>query len=236
MYAAELAEIQRRGYVVVAVKDNVRPMGFVDGEGNLQGLEIDLAHRLAEELLGDPQAVVLQPVSNQDRLTAVLEGEVDLAIARVTATASRSRIVNLSEPYYSDGTALITRNASIRRLSDLSRQFIAVLEGSSSIATVQSLLPSALLVGVSSYEEARQWLETGQADAFAADASVLAGWVQDEPAYFLLPTLLSAEPLAVVMPRGVQYDDLRRRVNGAIARWRDEGWLQERIQYWGLPQ
>lgn len=78
-------------------------------------------------------------------------------------------------------------------------------------------------------------LESGVAAAFAADASVLSGWVQEYPQYQLLPTLLSAEPLAVVMPKGVQYDQLRRRVNAAITRYLAAGWLQQREAFWGLP-
>jgi polar amino acid transport system substrate-binding protein len=100
---------------------------------------------------------------------------------------------------------------------------------------VRSRLPSVRLTGVDSYEAAQSLLESGEAIAFAADASVLSGWAQENPNYHLLPTLLSAEALSVVMPRGVQYDDLRRRVNEAIARLHEEGWLEERANYWGLP-
>jgi polar amino acid transport system substrate-binding protein len=114
VWSAELKEIEQRGQLIVAVKDNLRPLGFRDATGNLQGLEIDIAKRLAEELLGKPDAVVLQPVKNIDRLNVVLEGKVDLAIARVTATASRSRLVDLSRPYYLDGTGLVTKDASIQ--------------------------------------------------------------------------------------------------------------------------
>lgn len=79
--AAELEEIQQRGYLIVAVKDNVPPLGFRNEAGELVGLEVDLARRLAQELLGRSDAVVLQPVANQERLDAVLQGEVDMAIA-----------------------------------------------------------------------------------------------------------------------------------------------------------
>lgn len=233
--AAELEEIQERGYLIVAVKDNVPPLGFRNEAGELAGLEVDLAHRLAQELLGQPDAVVLQPVANQERLSAVLQGEVDMAIARVTVTASRSRVIDFSLPYYLDGTALITPDPTVQQFSDLRGQTVAVLNGSSTISVVRSRLPSVRLTGVDSYEAAQSLLESGEAIAFAADASVLTGWVQDNPDYHLLPTLLSAEALSVVMPRGVQYDDLRRRVNEAIARLHEEGWLEERANYWGLP-
>jgi polar amino acid transport system substrate-binding protein len=61
--AATMTEIQQRGYLNMAVKDNLRPLGFRDDKGNLQGLEIDLAKRLASDLLGKADAVKLQPVA-----------------------------------------------------------------------------------------------------------------------------------------------------------------------------
>ncbi|HBB32325.1 MAG TPA: ABC transporter substrate-binding protein [Cyanobacteria bacterium UBA9273] len=232
---AELEEIQKRGELIVAIKDNLRPLGFRDGAGNLQGLEIDIARRLAAELLGNPDAVVLQPVMNRDRLNVVLEGKVDLTIARVTLTDSRTRLVDFSIPYYLDGTGLVTKDNSINQLRDLAKGTIAVINGSSTIAVVRYTLPDSKLVGVDSYEEARSLLENGGANAFAADTSVLAGWVQDYPEYRLLSARLSGEALCVVMPKGLQYNQLRRRVNEAIARWQAEGWLAERAAAWGLP-
>ena len=233
--AAELEEIQKRGYVIVAVKDNLRPLGFRDLRGNLQGLEIDLAQRLSQDLLGKSGAVRLQSVANRERLSVVLEGKVDLTIASVTITASRARLVNFSIPYYLNGTALITQDASVQKLGDIARRKIAVLKGSATIAKVRYLLPDSQLVEVDSYELARSLLNMGVADAFAADANVLSGWIQEYPQYRLLPTLLGAEALCVVMPRGLQYEQLRRQINAAIARYSADGWLQQRAKYWGLP-
>jgi len=233
--AAEMPEIQRRGYFNIAVKDNLRPLGFRDTNGNLQGLEIDLAQRLAADLLGKPEAAKLQTVANRDRLSVVLKHQVDFAIARVTATESRARLVSFSVPYYFDGAYLITKDASVKELPDLANRKIAVLNHSNTIAQVRYYLPNAELVGVNSYQEAREKLENNTATAFAADASVLSGWIQQYPQYRLLPTKLSTEPLSVVMPKGLQYDELRRKVNEAIARYTVEGWLQQRAKYWGLP-
>ncbi len=241
--AAELKEIQQRGHLIVAVKDNLRPLGFRDATGQLRGLEIEIAQRLAQELLGRPEAVVLKPVTNSARLSVLLEGQVDLTIAQVTATAARSRLVNFSPPYYIDGLGIITRNASVQKLADLAGQRVAVLNGSSAIATLRFILPTVKLVGVSSYQAgrfslgdaARTQLESGSLIAFAGDTSVLTGWIQAAPQYDRLPFFLSADPLCVVLPKGLQYEALRQRVNSAIARWQSEGWLQARIRYWGLP-
>ncbi len=235
VFSASLEEIQERGKLIVAVKDNLRPLGFRGKDGNLQGLEIDIAKRLAEELLGKSDAVVLQPVTNLERLNVVLQEKVDLAIARVTATDSRLRLVYLSAPYYVDGTGLVTKDTSIKQLSDLATKKIAVLNVSNTIAVVRHNLPRAKLVGVKSYEEARSLLENGGAQAFAADKSVLSGWVQEYSEYKLLPERLSAEALCVVIPKGVKYSNLQLQVNGAIARWQASGWLAQRVAAWGLP-
>ena len=233
--AADLKEIEQRGKLIVAVKDNLRPLGFRDAAGNPQGLEIDIARRLAEEILGRPNAAVLQPVANRDRLNVVLAGKVDLAIANVTATASRSRLVDFSAAYYLDGTALVTKDAAVKQHSDLVGKKVAVIKGSSTIAQLKFSLPNSRLVGVDSYTSALALLESGNAAAFAADASVLAGWVQEYPQYRLLPSRLSTAALCVVMPRGLQYEPLRSRVNQALARWKAEGWIEQRAAYWGLP-
>lgn len=233
--AAELSEIRDRGYLTVAVKDNRLPLGFVDETGNLSGFEIDIARRLAAELLGDESAVRLVPVANVDRLNAVLEDRVDIAIAAITLTEPRRRIVSFSDPYYLDGTAFITQRPEIQQLSDLHAGKIALLDRASAVPHVRYVLPGAQLVGVDSYAAGQRLLNGGEVDAFAGDASVLAGWLQAAAAPYRLLSIISAEPLAVAMPKGDQYDPLREAINQAIRQWYAAGWLQERAAYWGLP-
>jgi polar amino acid transport system substrate-binding protein len=233
--AAELQEILRRGHLIVAVKDNLRPLGFRDAAGQLQGLEIDLARQLAQELLGDSKALVLKPVANPDRLTAVLNGEADLAIANLTATAARARVVNFTQPYYFAGMGVLVKGQQIQRLEDLTNQPVAVLQGSSAIAKLRFLLPSVQMVAISSYQQGRSLLDAGQVKAVVADSPPLVGLVQASPEYRILPTLLSAEPLAIALPKGLQYQDLQARLQEISDRWHSEGWLAERIRYWGLP-
>ncbi|NJM19287.1 MAG: transporter substrate-binding domain-containing protein [Richelia sp. SM1_7_0] len=236
--AATLKEIQQRGYIIVAVKDNFPPLGFKDQSGNLQGLEIELAQRLAQDLLGNSDKldnlVRFKPVTNLQRLTAVIEGEVDIAIAKVTATASRERIVNFSVPYYFDGGIIATKDTSIQKLTDLQSSKIAVLKNSSTIAPLRYYLPKVELVGVESYLEGQSLIENNQVTAFAADITSLSNWIKQNPQYRLLPTKISTQPLSVVMPKGLQYDELRRQVSQLIGSYLEKGWLKQRAEYWGL--
>ena len=232
--AREWSEIESEGELKVAVKDNLRPLGFTDENGRLMGLEIDIARKLGSELLGNVSAVKFLAVDNKERLQLVLEDEVDIAIARVVVTNSRSRIVDFSPYYYLDGTSMVTKNSAIKNIDGLIRSKIAVLNNSATIAVVRNKLPHATLIGVDSYQAALELLETNQANAFAGDRSVLTGWIQEYPSYRLLPERLSGAALAVVMPKGLQYKELRSQVNRAIANWKKSGWLEERIKFWGL--
>ena len=232
--ARELSEIVSQGELKVAVKDDVRPLGFRNEAGNSIGLEIDIARKLAEELLENSDAIEFVPVNNTERLQVILEDRVDLAIARVAVTTPRSRIVDFSPYYYLDGTGIVTKNTEIENIDELTQSRIAVLENSATIAVVRNRLPNATLIGADSYQEALELIETDRADAFAGDRSILTGWVQEYPAYKLLSARLSGAALAVVMPKGLQYRELRSQVDSAIARWKTSGWLEERIEYWGL--
>jgi len=232
--ASEWSEIEERGQIKVAVKDNLRPLGFTNNQGKLVGLEIDIARKLAAELLGDRHAVEFLPVTNKERLQAVLDDQVDIAIARITVTTPRARIVDFSPYYYLDGTGIVTKDFKIKAIESLSQSRITLLNKSETIAVVRNKLPNAKLIGVDSYQAAWQLIESGQADAFAGDRTVLTGWIQEYPEYNLLPDRLSGAPLAIVMPKGLQYQELRSKVNNAIARWQESGWLQERIKYWKL--
>jgi polar amino acid transport system substrate-binding protein len=241
--AETLKGIRQRGRMIVAVKDNTRPLGFKDRAGRLQGLEIDIAQRLGTEILGQSDRVDLTPVNNQDRLQVLFDRKVDVTIARLGVNRGRSRVVEFSQPYYQDGTGILTNSSKVRKLADLAGQPVAVIQSSVSAYPLADQVSGVALSGskgvklvpVSSYEAAKRLLDEGNVVAFAADYSLLVGWMQEFPqGYRLLAEKLNVESLAIAMPKGLQHRELREFVIGALDRWKKEGWLQERIRYWGL--
>ncbi|WP_069789583.1 transporter substrate-binding domain-containing protein [Cyanobacterium sp. IPPAS B-1200] len=225
------AVIENRGRLLVGITEyDHRPLSFRDNEDNLQGLEIDIIHRLAQELLGNESAVEFIPLANNDRLRAVIDGKVDLAIASITVTRSRLRVVDFSHSYYLSGTALV----SLQDSSISNNDTIAVLEGSSAIVLLKQNLPSVQLQGVTSYQEGLSLVAEGKVTAFAGDITLLTGWTQENPQYSLLPQVYGAYPLAIALPKGLQHQELRDKINQIMANLARQGWLQERIEYWGL--
>ena len=233
--AVPLAEIMRRGTLIVGIKDNLPPLGYRDGAGTLQGYEIDLAKRLALTLFKSESALVLKPLSNVERLTAVTSGSVDLVIADLTLTEDRMRLVSFSRLYYRSGTGLLSRSARWTSLQSLFRQTIAVLMPSVTLAALKPRLPQATLVGVTSYAEAKAQLDVDRVQAVVGDQIVLSNLARQDARYVFSPTQLTVQPLAVAFPKGVQYVPLQQWVDGHLQEWQQQGWLAAQRQRWALP-
>ncbi len=230
------SEVVRSGRLRVAVKDNLRPLGFRNPQGKLQGFEIELARELGSRLLGSAEAVELVPVSNGERLLAVATGRVDLAIAQIGLTPDRARQVEFTSPYYQDGPSLVVaRSHNWERWSDVRGARVAVLRGSAAIPYLQRYLPGVELVAVDSYREGAELLLSGAVQVWAADRSVLAGWLAEHPQFQFLGSPLAAVGLGIAMPKGLEHAELRLRVRRELENLRAEGWLAERARAWGLP-
>ncbi|WP_201322427.1 transporter substrate-binding domain-containing protein [Pseudanabaena sp. lw0831] len=225
-----LDKIQKRGKLVIGVKDNLPPLGFRDRSGNLSGLEIDIARELANEL---NMPIELIPLKNRDRLSALQNNQVDLAIAQITVTTNRSRLVDFSLPYYTDSTiAIAKRDITFQELRLPSA--IGVLKNSAAIAIIQSQFPKAAIIGASSYADGLDALLSGKVKAFVGDRTSLMQWLKDHPDYVIIGQPLAVHSLAIALPRGLQHLDLRDRVFDIVEKWRRNGWLKERANYWGL--
>jgi polar amino acid transport system substrate-binding protein len=230
------SEVVSSGQLRVAVKDNLRPLGFRDPEGKLQGFEIELVRELGSRLLGSREAVELVPVANVERLQAVAAEEVDLAIAQIGITPDRARQVEFTSAYYQDGPSLVVaRSQNWTSWSELRGARVAVLRGSSAIAYLNRYLSGVELVPVDSYREGAELLLKGSVQAWAADRSVLAGWLAEHPQFQFLGSPLGAVGLGIAMPKGLEHAELRLRVRRELENLRAEGWLAERARAWGLP-
>ena len=229
-------DIEQSGLLRVGVKDNLPPLAWQDESGDWQGFEIAIARQLAQQLLGDDRAVEFVPLTNQERLEAVIDDRVDMAIAQIGITTGRIRQVNLTLPYYLDGTAIVVpETSSLLSSLELTTEAIAVLKGSAAIATLNTLSSELDIIGTESYRDSVDALLAGEVDGVAADASIMAGWVQEESAYRMLTPLLSGSGLAIALPKGNQYSDLRRRVNLEMQAMADSDWFDRQAEGWGLP-
>ena len=76
-----LASIKQKGKMVVGVKADYKPFGYVDPSGKIVGFEIDMANEIAKKL---GVSIELIPVVAANRMEFVKQGRTVLMIATMS--------------------------------------------------------------------------------------------------------------------------------------------------------
>jgi polar amino acid transport system substrate-binding protein len=233
-----LARIQAAKVLRIGVKADNPPFGFQDAEGRPQGFDVDLGFRLARALQVQP---VFVTVTSKDRIEKLKNGEIDIIIATLTATRSRSREIDFSMPYFQDQQGLLVPSASaIKSYRDLAGKRVAAAAGSTSIDNLKVVAPDCKAISVKSSIEGLEKLKAGDADAITGDGLSLQALRVDEAdpnAFRLAGEGFSVEPYAIGLPRNdselrVRVDEILTDLwtNGIWTRIFDK-WLGPKTKY-----
>jgi polar amino acid transport system substrate-binding protein len=198
-----LATIKQRGKMVVGVKADYPPFGFLDGEKNV-GLEIDLLHLIAKDLLGNQDAIEFVPVVSANRFQYLNTNKVDFLFSTVTITEQRKQVVDFSAPYMKSGWQILVKrsDATINDAPDLAGKTVVVVPGSTGEAGMTRVVPTANLLKLPQTAEALQALQSGRAQAFVQDSALLYGLVQQYPRYKVVGKTYDDMPIAAACRKG----------------------------------
>lgn len=227
--------VLKRGYLIVGVKTDVKPFGFVDGSGANVGFDVDIAHEIAREIFHDTEKVKFVPVNDNDRLYLLNLNKLDMVIATVTITQSRMMSVDFSTPYYLTGQTLLVKNGSpVRSLADLSEKNVGVIFGSTSEQTIKFLLPTAKVLGYKSYADAYRALKSGQVLAIVADDAILRNYSLLDSGVKILPRKYSKDFYGIAFRKTDESKALLNVVNNVISDMDKQGKLNQLRQKWDL--
>jgi len=225
------AAIKARGKLIVGVKTDYPPFGFLDGDKNV-GLEIDLLHLIAKDLLGNPDAIDFVPVVASNRFQYLNTNKVDFLFSTVTVTDQRKQVVDFSVPYMKSGWQILVKrsNASIGDVAGLAGKTVVVIPGSTGEAGVARLAPTATLLKLPQTSEALQALQSGRADAFVQDSALLYGLSQQNPGYKVVGKSYDDMPIAAACRKGdsAPCDAVSRE----IAKFAKSGTLKAEYRKW----
>ena len=123
-----MAKIKEKGVIVVGVKNDSRPWGFVDPSGQIVGLEIDMAKEVAQRL---GVKVEMIPVTAANRMEFLQQGRIDLVIATMGDTAARRKVVGMVEPnYYAGATNVMAKKSyALKNWTDLKGKKVCAVQG-----------------------------------------------------------------------------------------------------------
>ena len=220
--AGALEAAKARGALVVGVRKDFPPLGYLDANGKHVGFEVDLARYMARQLLGAEEKLQVTPVSAGNRITALLSGSADMLIAAMTATEDRATVLAFSDPYFLSGTLLLVpRNSAIQGQPDVKGKRVAVLEGSIQEGGIAPVYPEAIRVKFWTVSEAVAALQAGKVDAFAEDDVLALALARQYPDLIAVGKPVRPRPYAVAMPKGD--GELRAWVNEQLRKAKTDG-------------
>jgi polar amino acid transport system substrate-binding protein len=176
-----------RGKLVVGVDQNSYRWGFRnpqrDGNNDIEGFDIDLAHAMAKDLLGDPGALVLRAIPTNRRVQAVKNHEVDMVVRTMTITCRRLADVSFSTPYFRTTQRIVVpRGSLISGFDDsLDGKRVCSADGSTAEGVLEDYADRTRLVSVPNQLDCLVRLQLGEVDALVTDGALGEGQLAQDP-------------------------------------------------------
>lgn len=231
----DLTKITKRGNIIVGIRDDTAPFGFLDEKGNLKGFDIQLAKIIAKNILGDENKIKFVPVTASNRIGKLISEDVDIIIATMSITEQREAILDFSNPYYIAGQAILTNSSSkASSLTDFKNKKLIVIFGSTSERNIRRNMPEIKIMGYKTYKEAYKALKEGKADGIVGDDAILLNLAYNDKSVKLLPKRYSQEPYAIAFRKDVNSQRLLEKVNLIIDDLQDSGELEKMQSFWKI--
>jgi len=224
--AGTLEKIARTGEFLIGYRTDASPLSYENADGQPSGYSVDLCRRIAAGVkahLGDVDVETkFVPVRSDERISAIVDGKIDIECGSTTVTLSRMEQVDFTLPTFVTGGSVLTlAEKGIKGMPDLSGTKVGVVKGTTTVeqlrSYVQENLIDAEVVIVADRNTGMSQLNGGEIDAFASDQIVLIGQIIEAPfprRYSLIDDTFSYEPYGFVIRRNDA--DFRLVANKAI--------------------
>ena len=235
-----LAKIKASGSISLGVRDS-SALSYTLGNDKYVGFHTEMAERIIGDLaknVGKKLETKYTLVTSQNRIPLINNGTVDLECGSTTNNAARQKEVDFAYTTYVEVVRIaVHANSGIKSIKDLNGRSVATTTGTTS---VQTLRKNERAQGIDFKEvygkdhaDSFLLLESGRADAFVMDGSILAKNISTSknPGDFkIVGEELSVEPIACM----VRKEDpvFKKAVNDSILRQIKDGSLAKLYDKW----
>ena len=226
--SATLDKIKSTGAVTMGVRESSIPMSYTTGDSRFDGYHVEVCRMILNDIkdkLGmSTLRINYQPVTSQNRVPLVQNGTVDIECGTTTNNTARAKDVSFANTLYVEEVRIAVKaNSGITSISQLAGKKVATTTGTTS---VQLLRKHEKANGVNfdevfgkDHADSFLLLESGRADAFVMDGSILAGNIansKNPKDYKIVGEVLSTEPIAIMARK--DDPEFLADVNAAIAK------------------
>jgi len=239
-----LDKIRSTGVVTMGVRESSGALSYTLGDGKYAGFHVEICNDVLREIQKQLNMKTLDikytPVTSQNRIPLLQNGTVDIECGSTTNNATRQKDVAFAVTTYVEEIRIAVKaNSGITSLNQLNGKKVATTTGTTS---VQILRKHERATGVNFEEvfgkdhaDSFLLLESGRADAFVMDGSILAGNIanaKNPSDYRIVGEVIAVEPIAIMMRK----DDpsFKKAVDTSIIRMMKDGTLAKLWDKWFL--
>ena len=240
--ADTLNKVRESGKLVIGHREASKPFSFINDSGQVVGYSIDLCRRIAnaaKEQLGVAAVEIeFQPVTAENRMSKLADGEVDIVCGSSTNTLKRQEQVAFTLLTFVTGAELLVKKTSgIRDLKDLEGRSVGVVSGTTTEAGLKRALKKEFInttvVPIEDHDKGLAALEANEIDAYASDRVLLVGLAlgaKDPTQLTLTDQYYSYEPYALMLRKGD--DDFRLLADRTLASLYRSGAIMQIYKTW----
>ncbi len=239
VYAAEctnerFSKVMDRGKIIIGVKADYKPWGFKTTDGNIVGMEVDMAEAVADTMGVDLELVAVQ---SSNRMQFVEEGKIDMMIATMSDRADRRTITGIVGPnYYTSGTNIMSPKAlGIKEWTALKDKPVCGKQGAFYNKIVEERY-GAKVVAFTGNAEAKQALRDRKCIAWVYDdSSIMSDLSSGNWDEFEMPLASEDDnPWALAVPLSEKQCVFGQMMSGLQYQWLQSGWLIELEEKWEI--
>ncbi len=215
----------------VATEPSFAPFEFQkEGSKEFTGFDMDLIRAIGKQA---GYKVEIQNMGFDALIPALSSGNIDVAIAGMSITEERKKVVVFSDPYYTSGLIIMVPkdNTDIKSLADLKGKKIACQIGTTGEKKSRSI-EGAKVTAFNTQSEASLELKNGGADAVINDAPVV-GYYLAQGGSKVAKTVgdvMEAEEYGIAVKKG--NEKLAAEINKAMAELKKNGEFDKIYKTW----
>ncbi len=241
--ADTLAKVKESGSITMGVRESSGVLSYTLGGSKYVGYHVAICEAAIENIekaIGKKLTIKYQPVTSQNRIPLVQNGTVDIECGSTTNNATRQKDVSFANTTFVEEVRIAVKATSgIKSVADLKDKTVATTTGTTSVQTLRKNKRAAGLefkeLFGKDHSDSFLLVESGRADAFVMDGSLLAGLIarSKNPADFkIVGEVLSVEPIAIMMRK--DDEGLKKIVNATIAGLVKSGEINKLYSKWFL--
>lgn len=227
----------KNGTVKVTVEDDVEPMAYINGSGEVIGYDIAVCNLICDKL--DIKAEYV-PTSADSVVENIKSGKTDFAVGPFSITEERKQSVDFCDTTYSGAVTLLVRkdkvapellNEDKQSLEEkLNKSKIGVMQGTVAVDYLKENYSGAEILEYDSISDAVQALKSKKVDYVMTVYSTAKNYEKSNDELYVLDDIRVDEDIAIAVKKG--NTELRDKLDALVGKYKSDGTMDKILANW----